>query len=232
MKSLSLMLCVVAGLLAAPSFAAKAPDVSEMMKHVIEVPGTELWAVEKNGKVIFMTKNKRFAIVGKIVDTFERREIVTMDDVRAARRLNFKRVGMDWNELTTLTIGKGEKEIVIFTDPFCVHCKEMLRQAVPLADRYTIRVVLFPILKPQSRLISGQLYCSGDPRAAIDRLLNSDFEGLSGVSTDCASAKLMNTAFTGLTFNVHAVPFIFAPNGEPNMGRVNNLRAFVEENAS
>lgn len=237
-KFATLLLALTASL---PAFAqATDPDaqraLSEMqkaVKNVMPIPGTELVAVQvAPGKLVIMTPNKRFAVIGKVVDVFERKELKTLDDVAAARKVNFKRMGLNFNELTTVSVGSGPKEVVIFADPYCGHCTAVAEEAGTLLKDYTFKFVLLPMVNKDSGRVASSLACSDIGGAEFLRRVKAhDYADLKTADPQCAETKAMKSAIVANSFSVYGVPVIFAPNGEQMTGRPASLREYLLEHS-
>ena len=201
-----------------------------VMNNVVQVPGTNLVAADVNGQLIIILPNKRFAVVGKVFDLFERNELKTLDDIKEARRVDFVEMGMDFSELSTITIGTGPRDVVIFTDPLCPHCREIAKEADALGARYTTHFVLFPITTGESKPAAERILCGPNPTDAREALLSGRVDHLPPAEPGCADHLFVKTAMVAMTLSVQVVPYVFAPNGASHIGRPENLRAYLSIN--
>lgn len=205
-------------------------SMRHIMNNVVQVPGTNLVAADVNGALIIILPNKRFAVVGKVFDIFEGREMKTLDDIKEARRVDFVEMGMDFTELSTFTVGSGPREVVIFTDPLCPQCGEIAREAMKLTSRYTVHFVLFPITAEGSKPAAERILCGDDADGAVRALTTSNVSHLPEQEPGCADARFTKTAMLAMMLSVRVVPYVFAPNGLAHIGRPESLRSFLTDN--
>ncbi|MEQ9418094.1 MAG: DsbC family protein [Salinisphaeraceae bacterium] len=207
-------------------------DPREITSQVVPLPGTDISAVDRDGNLVLITSNKRYAVVGKVIDLLERKELRTIEDIKQARRLDFKGIGIDFTEMGAVTFGNGPKEVIYFVDPYCPHCNELLKQSRGLFNDYTFRVVLVPLYKgPVAADTSIRLVCNPDQDQSRQALFSKQFDKLPAASDSCDRAQFYRNAAVAQLLNVEGVPFVYAPNGEPHLGTPRDLAAFLEDNA-
>lgn len=91
-------------------------------------------------------------------------------EYRLNRVLHFDRHRVDFAALplrdAIKTVhGNGAHTMVVFADPYCSGCRD-LEAVLEQVDNVTIYTFLYPIVTPDSRKLSVDIWCSGDPSAA------------------------------------------------------------------
>lgn len=90
-----------------------------------------------------------------------------------AERIHFKSMGMDVDTLNTVSMGRGDKEVVVFVDPRCAVCHQLMGDAKSLVDDYTFKFIVIPALGAESNRTAKNLYCAKDKTHALDALMNN-----------------------------------------------------------
>ena len=140
---------------------------------MVSLPVTGMKAVESNNRIIFMSDSGRFVIDGTLYDAWSKKPLTSLEEIReAGNTLDLSRLGLKMDDLNPLTLGEGKKKVVVFVDPRCPHCHELLKQALPLTKEYTFQILPVPVLGPDSERQVRQLGCARDKKAATDALLN------------------------------------------------------------
>ncbi|MDK5110900.1 disulfide isomerase DsbC N-terminal domain-containing protein [Serratia nevei] len=88
------------------------------IEDIVELPIKGVRAVQSDGQIMFLSENGRFVISGQIYDLWSKKPLNTMSQMRdVAERIHFKSMGMDVDTLNTVSMGRGDKEVVVFVDP-------------------------------------------------------------------------------------------------------------------
>jgi hypothetical protein len=98
---------------------------------MVSLPVTGMKAVESNGRIVFMSDSGRFVIDGTLYDAWSKKPLTSLEEIReAGNTLDLSRLGLKMDDLNPLTLGEGKKKVVVFVDPRCPHCHELLKQAL------------------------------------------------------------------------------------------------------
>ncbi|WP_052238978.1 TraA family conjugative transfer protein [Escherichia coli] len=146
---------------------------------------------------------------------------------QAGNTLDLSRLGLKMDDLNPLTLGEGKKKVVVFVDPRCPHCHELLKQALPLTKEYTFQILPVPVLGPDSERQVRQLGCARDKKAAADALLNGRIGNLEQDDA-CNLEPMQRTLVTAQILGIQGVPFIVANDGRISRGRPYDLSAWLE----
>lgn len=195
---------------------------------MVSLPVTGMKAVESNGRIVFMSDSGRFVIDGTLYDAWSKKALTSLDEIRAAgNTLDLGRLGLNMDDLNPLILGEGDKKVVVFVDPRCPHCHELLKQALPLTKEYTFQLLPVPVLGPDSERQVGQLGCAEDRQAALDALVSGRIGGLAQ-SDSCDLEPMQRTLVTAQILGIQGVPFIIASDGRISRGRPYDLGAWLE----
>jgi thiol:disulfide interchange protein DsbC len=240
----SLTTVLLALLSGAPVFAAEsdttessAPEVGgiqELLRGIsgmqrLPVAGVQM--VEAGERVLFLSANGRYVFTGPAWDLWHGARLQTLDEAaRLADRIDLKRLGLDPAALGALDLGSGDRDVVVFVDPRCPHCRRLMDQLPTLAERYRFRLVLLPVLGPESEAAVVRLACLAeqDPSAARDALLAETVEGLPAPTGTCGQAPVQRALVTAQLLGLAGVPYLIAPDGRLRQGVPEDLDAWLE----
>lgn len=145
------LMALVMTVLSASGFSASTLTIADpraaKIEAIIPLPITGMSAVQSDGQIYFISSNGRFVISGQIYDLWHKKSLDTLVQIRdVSERLNLKEMGMDFRRMNSLSLGHGPHEAVIFVDPRCHICHQLIAEAKPLADQYTFHIVVIPAL--------------------------------------------------------------------------------------
>ncbi|MDF5485055.1 thioredoxin fold domain-containing protein, partial [Vibrio parahaemolyticus] len=141
-----------------------------------------------------------------------------------AERIHFKSMGMDVDTLNTVSMGRGDKEVVVFVDPRCAVCHQLMGDAKSLVDDYTFKFIVIPALGAESNRLAKNLYCAKDKTHALNALMNNTLGSLPSKET-CDPGQYDQTLLTAHFIGIEGVPFVVAPDGRVSKGRPKNLKS-------
>lgn len=182
------------------------------------IPSPQMIAVEnaRTGKMGFISANGRFYIEGTIVDLWNGQHLETVTDVRNSRQ-NIETNAIDYEEIATFSLGKGDSSVVIFTDPDCSSCFDVMRQAKDISDgnpdQYTFYIMQVPAGGAPSLPEVKKFWCASNP---AQELLNASITGNTSelrINDECSIEKMGAAFVTADMIGVDAVPMVIAPDG-------------------
>lgn len=197
------------------------------IKSVKSLPIQGVKIIESDKGVFFVSENGRFAWKGPIYDLWNGKNVATIADAdTVVNHIDIKKIGLDPDQLATLTMGKGDKEEIIFVSSDCPHCRKLLEQAVGLGDQYRFKVVLVP-MGPKSMEHTKQILCTKDQQVAVKALVSGKFEGLG--SGECGSdlKSLQHTLVAARILGLRSVPFMIRHDGKVQTGAVKDLAGWL-----
>ena len=224
LSKLALGLCATS-LLALNSMAAETNfeelmAVAPKMEKSVRLNVKSLNAIQlDNGEIIYVSDNGRFALQGRIVDVWSKNELDTMDEIEfASTHVELDKFNLDLSTLNTFTFGEGEKEVVVFADPFCDYCKKYISDVYEAKDsRYKYTVVVVPALGEKSNLASRSMFCASNPEDRLKNFLKGSLESMIQ-KANCDTQNYDMTLTFAHMMGIQAVPHFIAPDGRYRTG--------------
>jgi thiol:disulfide interchange protein DsbC len=199
---------------AASSFAAPTPAPGTH-NETAQLPITGMVAAVKNGKLAFVSTNGRFVFQGKMFDAWNQKEIETVADAKLANDfMDLKKLDFRVKDLRPMEIGTGEKQIVVFYDPYCPSCHHLLDDARKV-DGYTFNFVAIPVMGNPSVQAVRYSFCTTDKELSEKLLLGkirpekipqTKFE-------NCDTTAIAKRVVSAQLFGIQGVPFMVRDDG-------------------
>lgn len=194
------------------------------IKAVKQLPISGVNIIESDKGTFFVSSNGRFVFKGPIYDLWNAKPINTLEEAeQVAGRINLQKVGVNLDDLAALTLGKGDKEEVVFLSPGCPHCHRVLEQAAKLGDKYKFRLVLLPL--GQKALEQAKRLVCAAPEKALPALLKQDYSSLP--EGQCSILSLQKTLVVARVLEITAVPYLVRHDGATHRGEVKDLAAWL-----
>lgn len=205
----------------ASAAGAATPNVGDH-NQVQPLPINGMVAAVKNGKIAFVSSNGRFVFQGTAYDTWNKKNITTIDEARHANEyLNLTELKFDVDDLEPMTVGSGPKEVVIFFDPYCGSCHQLIEDA-QLVDGYTYKLVPIPAMGDDSIKAVRFAFCTADKdlskkvlqgKVKPKDIPNDKFES-------CDTTALAKRVITTQLLGLMGVPFLIRDDGLVRAGYV------------
>lgn len=201
------------------------------IEDAIMLPIARLAAVSDNkGSIMFISDSGRYAIQGSLVDLWEGEILTTMPEIRkSVATLDLYKPGLEIDKLNVVTLGSGEREIVVFVDPVCPTCIQLIEDAQELAEQYTFKFLVVPALGGQSNDLSKQIFCAAEPEKKLDALKNQTIAQLA-VKEKCPLDYYDQTLMVAHMLSINGVPFIISQKDKQFRGRPADLKQWLEQN--
>ncbi|MFA5110217.1 MAG: DsbC family protein [Desulfobaccales bacterium] len=210
--------------------SARAESPFGGIKTVKNLPIQGVKLIESDKGTFFVSENGRFAWKGPIYDLWNGKNVATIEDAdTVVNHIDIKKIGLDPDKLATLTLGKGDKEEIIFVSTDCPHCRDLLQQAVKLGEQYRFKVVMVP-MGQKSMEHTKQILCTKDQQASLQALVSGKFEALG--SGECGSdlQPLQHTLVAARILGLRSVPFMIRHDGKVQTGAVKDLAVWLAGN--
>lgn len=220
MKLKQIFSLVAMALMVNCSFAAN--QVNGMKEGVTSpLPMNGMVAAEKNGKLAFVSDNGRFVFQGTVYDTWSQKNIESLRDAEIAyKTIDVKKTKFRVDDLNPLTIGSGEKTVIIFTDPFCPSCHILLEDAKKV-EGYTFKVVYVPLMGDDSSKVVRAMQCIKDRESATSVMLGLakplSIVGKAEMPT-CDTSPIAKRIVSAHMFGIKGVPFMIRDDGLVRLG--------------
>lgn len=215
---------------AGPAQFTGSPLEGVNIEAIQELPMGGFKAVKADGQLFFISDSGRFVFRGELYDVWNTKKLDTMEAVlNATSRIQFSNFNIDPNDdLGAFTYGEGDKEVVVFVDPNCPYCHELLNSLEQAKDDYKFSIVMIPVMGNDSGKRVRSIGCATDRNEAFGKLISGSAPyGLEQVE-NCDLKPFQKALVTAKMFGVQGVPFIIAPDGRLKRGNPKNLKAFLE----
>lgn len=191
--------------------------ISEVLKGTTIIPSSSFLAVEANGKMLLISNNMRFVVDGTIYDAFNNmKPLRTVDDVKKyGFKIDYKKLGVNPDELNSAKIGNGNKTVVIFVDPESDNTHALLDEVMTFENLndYSFYFVVMPGDTELSKTNAKKFFCARQSfNTEVGNLLYS--RNLSSLSdTSCDDTLYQYTQLVSFYTGVDALPFIIGTDG-------------------
>lgn len=207
----------ISALLACIAFVISSQAMAETPKNVAEVvplPISGVVMAKKNGIIKIASQNGRFEFKGALHDRWSNREVLTLNDARRAfNYVEFDALNLDMSrELQPYKLGSGDKNVMIFIDPYCAACAALLDTLPRDSKEYTFNIVIIGVLGDQSIARMKNLTCAKDQKAAFQQILNKKYKDLDVVencSIDLTTRRMMTAQILG----IKGIPYLIRQDG-------------------
>jgi len=178
------------------------------------LPINGMVAAVKNDKLAFVSDNGRFVFRGTLYDTWSQKEITSLADAdRAFSYIDLAKLRFQVDDLAPFTYGTGAKEVVIFTDPQCPSCHQLL-QDLKKVEGYTFKILELSAMGPESGRIVRSLHCAKDKAEALAVALGETKPRVvDQVGDDCDTSAIGKRIISAQMFGVKGVPFMIRNDG-------------------
>ncbi|SEP43748.1 DsbC family protein [Pseudomonas sp. Snoq117.2] len=189
------------------AFAQSATDTAPL-------PINGMIAAVKNEKLAFVSDNGRFVFRGSLYDTWSQKEITTLAEAeRASNYIDLAKLRFRVDDLAPFTFGTGSKEVVIFTDPLCPSCHQLV-QDLKQVKGYTFKILELSAMGPDSGKIVRSLHCAKDKSEALAVVLGETKPRVvDQVGDDCDTSAIGKRIISAQMFGVKGVPFMIRNDG-------------------
>ncbi|RAU32617.1 DsbC family protein [Pseudomonas sp. RIT411] len=189
------------------AFAQSATDTAPL-------PINGMIAAVKNEKLAFVSDNGRFVFRGSLYDTWSQKEITTLAEAeRASNYIDLAKLRFRVDDLAPFTFGTGSKEVVIFTDPLCPSCHQLV-QDLKQVKGYTFKILELSAMGPDSGKIVRSLHCAKDKSEALAVALGEKKPRVvDQVGDDCDTSAIGKRIISAQMFGVKGVPFMIRNDG-------------------
>ena len=214
--------------------AAEVKDIMRSVDEVKRLPVTGLSMIKAGNNTFLISDNGHFVVAGnfKLVDMWQGKIIGSVGDTQGIDKVDLRKIGLNPTELSTFSIGTGKKEVVIFVDPQCNYCHELIGQLEPLGKEYVFRLVLIPVLGKESAEISKKLICNKDKAQSLKSLIAKDYSKLPALVRQegaCDLKPLQKAVVATKLLDIQGVPFIFLPSHNTFRGGAKSFKTLLEK---
>jgi len=220
MKKLILFLIIVSLIFLNSAFAGitknilleKAPQLKKSLESVPEKVSIEavnemddfyevVLKVRGRKKILYLTKDFKYMILGSLIN--KNNKNITRERLKELNKIDISKLPL--KNALIYKVGNGTKKIVVFVDPFCPHCKSLIKYLKKQKD-FTLYMFIFP-LSQRSEEVGKKIICSANP---IKAYLNPD-----SIKKSCKDGedKIVLYSKLGRSLYIIGTPFIILEDG-------------------
>ncbi|MCW4225204.1 MAG: hypothetical protein N0E42_12050 [Candidatus Thiodiazotropha endolucinida] len=202
-------------------FLAMLPSIMWASPHFTVMPIDKLLVLETKHGLNYISGNARYVIEGRIIDTWDRKELLSIDDIKYSNtHINMENMGVDINRLNAITVGDGNHRVYVFIDPVDAHSLQLVRAVVKrssLAD-YKYTIILIPALGSVSHYIAKQLACAESNNTWLEAYLNGKLPEPENTATCSNNNNYYYTLKVAEALNIKYIPLTIASDGRYKTG--------------
>lgn len=210
------------------------------IERVIEMDAQKIRAIRSvDGRTMFMVDNGRFVFVGDMFDMWQRKRLMSMDEIAdAVRKIDLKGAGFELEEANKFTLGTGKKQVTVFVDPLCGWCHKLIEEVsgdTELLKSHTFDFVIIPVLGPQSEKLARRFSCSSE--TDMKKRFEAFQKGVEGIEAlplkeKCDGSQYLETKRSAEILGIHSAPLVVAPDGRFARGKPKSMAEFLNGNSS
>jgi thiol:disulfide interchange protein DsbC len=197
------------------------------VENVRRSPVAGIWEVQIGTDLIYVDDKAEHGFVeGQLIDLRSSKNL-TQTRIDELTAIPFK--DLPFSKAFKQVIGKGTRQLAVFEDPNCGHCRNLRRDLLTMTD-VTIYTFTLPILTADSEEKSRQAWCAKDKvKAWNDLMLHGKVPDNKGTCDN----PVKEIAELGRKLRINGTPTIFFANGKRVPGGVpgDQLRKLIDENS-
>lgn len=205
------------------------------IERIVAIDTDTIRAIKsRDGKLMFLVDNGRFAFLGKMIDVWSRKELTTIEDIAdAVSHIDLARMGFKLDKVNHISVGAGPRHITAFVDPQCGWCHKLIAEinAKPeLQKDYTFDFVVVPVLGQRSEMLAKKIFCADADDAARYRALTDGARSIEALKQkeECPLEVFAQTRVIAQAVGVQGVPMVISHDGRFERGKPRDLMAFLE----
>lgn len=185
------------------------------IKSVTETAIPGLYEVFSGDHIVYSDAKGDHVLIGPLVNTRSRTNI-TQQRLDVLKSVKFDTLPLD--KAIAIVKGKGERRIVVFSDPDCPFCRRLEKELAAI-DNLTVYIFLLPLaeLHPQAVEIARSIWCADDRAKAWSAYMLEGRKPDAG--RDCATPIEAIAALAG-ELGISGTPAIVLPSGRRVDGAV------------
>jgi len=190
-------------------------------------PVAGIWEVQIGTDLIYVDEKGQHGFVeGQLIDLKSNKNL-TQERVEEITAVNFKDLPLAY--AIKQVNGKGTRQVAVFEDPNCGHCRTLRRDLLAVPD-VTIYTFTLPILAADSKTKAVQAWCAPDRVKAWNELM---LQGKVPENKGTCDNPVEKVAELGRKLKITGTPTLFFMNGKRLPGGVpaDRLNKMIDENS-
>ncbi len=186
----------------------------QKIDEVNKSPIAGLYEIRVNGTEIYYTDAEgNYLVQGSLIDTKLRRNIT---EERVEKLLAISYDSLPFKDAFTIVRGNGKRKLAVFEDPNCGYCKRFERD-LQKVDNITIQLFLYPILGPDSKEKSKNIWCAKDKGKVWQDWMVRD---QTPKTASCDTAALERNVEIGHKYKISGTPTLILGDGSRVPGAI------------
>lgn len=202
------------------------------IKGIQELPISQVFFVEAEKGIYFVTGDGRFVIQGKMQDVWHRKHIDSIDDARGTLRTPLSNMNFDpLEQLPAWQVGNPDipRQGLVFVDPTSEITQQFLKHVIANKGKYNFVVALLPLVGGEKAMDRAKrLHCAKDRQLALVDLANYTNKATGELRPDCNAEKILFGAAMSQVFRIEALPHFVREDGLTSKGLPEDLDEWLE----
>lgn len=213
----------------------EAPSIIDKDAETVPLPMNRLLISEKDGRIKIISDNGRYLFRGNIRDTWDRKDIQSIEDAReSARRMNLDGADLDLSPLKPIRYGdtEGKPDLTAFIRPTGRYSNQFL-DALKKTDLSADLIVYDAPGLPEATLIGSA--CPVDESSAVEKIVNRRSLNTVNYTEGCDPTVMNIRNVTKYLLGYEDFPIVVRSDYEVYSGFMDNVdewRQFLTEEGS
>ncbi len=194
---------------------------STKVDSVRQTPVEGLFEVVMGKNLAYVDASGRYFLLGGHLYDLPNNEDLTearVAELQQTQRIDRGRLGRA--QTITVKKGSGARELWVFTDPLCPHCRRFDAELEKVTD-VTIHNVIVP-MQPGSESASRAIVCAADPNAAWRDAMREATPGRASAPSTCkAAVELEGNLALAEELGIRGTPSLVSGDGRVRQGAMN-----------
>lgn len=195
------------------NLAARFPQFAQI-EEVRKTPMAGVYEVRVNGSELFYVDEQGdYILQGEMIDLKARRNL-TQERVDKLNEVAFDKLPVQ--DAFKIVRGNGKRKLAVFEDPNCGYCKHFEKD-LRNVDNVTVYLFLYPVLGPDSKVKSRNIWCSKDKAKAWTDWMVGDVKP---ADANCDSSAIDRNVAFGRKYNITGTPTLIFSDGSRTPGAI------------
>ena len=196
------------------NLGARFPQFAQI-DEVRKTPIGGLYEVRVGNELFYVDEQGDYLVQGEMIDIKGRRNL-TQERVDKLNEVAFDKLPVQ--DAFKIVRGNGKRKLAVFEDPNCGYCKHFEKD-LRNVDNVTVYLFLYPVLGPDSKVKSRNIWCSKDKaKTWSDWMVGEVKPGDAPANCDAAALD-RNVAF-GRKYNITGTPTLIFADGSRTPGAI------------
>lgn len=199
------------------NLAARFPQFSQI-EEVRKTPIPGVYEVRVSGsEIIYSDEQGDFLMQGEMIDVKGRRNL-TQERVDKLNQVAFDKLPVQ--DAFKIVRGDGKRKLAVFEDPNCGYCKHFEKD-LRNVNNVTVYLFLYPVLGPDSKVKSRNIWCSKDKAKAWNDWMVGEVKPTEvAADAKCDDAALERNVAFGRKYNITGTPTLIFADGSRTPGAI------------